>query len=427
MENKLTVVDSFTRRLQVEVPWEELQDKYTVFFQKFSKKVRLPGFRKGKVPPKLVRQQFGAAAEAEFTESAVQEYYQSALENADLEPISQATIRAVQFREGKAFRFEATFEVEPEVTLPSYQKGMKLEQVIYDCDEEDVGRAIDDLRQQQAELRTVEGGSLEENHYLQADLQEVDESGVPLVGRKMEDRYIHLRPEGPLGPENLEKLRGARVGDTRRVVITDDSGLPIHYELTVRGITEQILPDIDDALARQVDPEAENLDQLRANLRRKIQEAFEREGHKRLTHDIADHFVRNAQLEVPTSLFENYVDTLVADLEREGYARNEIDRDAVREEHRASINWNLKWYLLRKQLIEAEGITVDDAAVEERIQEIIAKDETQANQVRNHFRRPENRRSLRQDMISDALFERLKSYARIKVIHKPSRELRKAS
>ena len=117
----------------------------------------------------------------------------------------------------------------------------------------------------------------------------------------------------------------------------------------------------------------------------------------------------------------------MADLEREGYARNEIDRDAVREEHRASINWNLKWYLLRKQLIEAEGITVDDAAVEERIQEIIAKDETQANQVRNHFRRPENRRSLRQDMISDALFERLKSYARIKVIHKPSRELRKAS
>jgi trigger factor len=426
VENELTVVDSFTRRLQVEVPWEELQDKYTVFLQKFSKKIRLPGFRKGKVPPKLVRQQFGAAAEAEFAESMVQEYYQSALENTGAESISQATIRAVQFREGEAFRFEATFEVEPEVTLPSYLKGMKFEQVIYDCDDEDVGRAIEDIRQQQAELRTVEG-ALEENHYLLADLQEVDESGMPLVGRKMEDRYIHLHPEGPLGPENLEKLRGARVGDTRRVVLTNDAGLPIHYELMVREVTERILPDVDDAFTRQVDPEAENLDQLQANLRQKIQEAFERESHKRLTHDIADHFVRNAQLEVPTSLFENYVDTFVADLEREGYAREEIDRDAVREEHRASIIWNLKWYLLRKQLIETEAITVEDAAVDERIQELIAGDETQANQVRNHFRRPENRRNLRQDMISDALFERLKSYAKIKVIHKPSRELRKAS
>ena len=426
MENELTVVDSFTRRLQVEVPWEELQDKYTVFLQKFSKKVRLPGFRKGKVPPKLVRQQFGTAAEAEFAESMVQEYYQSALEDAGVESISQATVRAVQFREGEAFRFEATFEVEPEVTLPSYQKGMKFEQVIYACDDEDVGRAIEDVRQQQAELRTVEG-ALEENHYLLADLQEVDESGMPLVGRKIEDRYIHLHPEGPLGLENLEKLRGARVGDTRRVVLTDDAGLPIHYELTVREVTERILPDVDDAFARQVDPEAENLDQLQANLRQKIQEAFERESHKRLAHDIADHFVRNAQLEVPTSLFENYVDTLVADLEREGYAREKIDRDAVREEHRASIIWNLKWYLLRKQLIETEAITVDDAVVDERIQEIIAADETQANQIRNHYRRLENRRSLRQDLISDALIERLKIYAKVKVIHKPSRELRKAS
>jgi len=426
VENELTVIDSFTRRLQVEVPWEELQDKYTVFLHKFSKKVRLPGFRKGKVPPKLVRQQFGATAEAEFAESMVQEYYQSALEDAGVESICQATVRAVQFREGEAFRFEATFEVEPEVTLPSYQKGMKFEQVIYACDDEDVGRAIEDVRQQQAELRTGEG-ALEENHYLRADLQEVDESGMPLVGRKMEGRYIHLHPEGPLGPENLEKLQGARVGDTRRVVLTDDAGLPIHYELTVREVTERILPDVDDAFARQVDPEAENLDQLQANLRQKIQEAFERESHKRLTHDIADHFVRNAQLEVPTSLFENYVDTLVADLEREGHSKEEIDRDAVREEHRASIIWNLKWYLLRKQLIETEEITVDDAAVDERIQEIIAADETQANQIRNHYRRPENRRSLRQDLISDALFERLKSYAKIKVIQKPSSELRKAS
>ncbi|UCH63785.1 MAG: trigger factor [Fidelibacterota bacterium] len=426
MENELTVVDSFTRRLQVEVPWEELQDKYAVFLQKFSKKVRLPGFRKGKVPPKLVRQQFGAAAESEFAESMVQEYYQSALEDTGVESISQATIRAVQFREGQTFRFEATFEVEPEVILPSYQKGMKFEQITYDCDDEDVGRAIEDIRQQQAELRTVEG-ALEENQYLLADLQEVDESGMPLVGRKMEDRYIHLHPEGPLGPENLEKLRGARVGDTRRVVLTDDAGLPIHYELIVREVTERILPDVDDAFARQVDPEAENLDQLQANLRQKIQEAYEHESHKRLTHDIADHFVRNAQLEVPTSLFENYVDTLVADLEREGYPKEQIDRDAVREEHKASIIWNLKWYLLRKQLIETEEITVADATVDERIQEIIAADETQANQIRNHYRRPENRRSLRQDLISNALFERLKSYAKIKVVHKSSRELRKAS
>lgn len=426
MQHELTIVNSFTRRLQVEVPWEELEDKYTAFLQKFSKKIRLPGFRKGKVPLKLVRQQFGAAAEAEFAENIVQESYLSALEGAGLDPVNQATIRSVQFREGIPLRFEATFEVEPEVSLPAYEKGMKFEQVIYDPDEENVDRAIEDLRQQHAQIRTVEG-ELEENHFLLADLQEVDESGLPLIGRKLENQYIHLHPDGPLGKDNVEKLLGARVGDTRRVVLTSDSGAPTHYELTVRSVTEQILPDVDNAFARQVNQKAENLEQLRTNLRERIEKAFERESNQRLTRDIADHFVRNTQLEVPTSLFENYVDTLIADLEREGRAGEEIDREAVREAHRASITWNLKWYLVRKQLLAEEGITVDDQAVEARVQELVTADESQANQIRNLYRRPENRRNLRQDMISDALFERLKSYAKVKVIHKPSRELRKVS
>ena len=424
MKNEQTVVNSYTRRLQVEVPWEELQEKYGMFFQKFSKRIRLPGFRKGKVPLKLIRQQYGAVAEAEFAESAVQEYYQSALEDTGLEPINQATIRGVQFHEGESFRFEATFEVEPEVILPAYQKGMKFDQIIYTPDEEDVDRAIDDLRRQQAELRTVEGG-LEENHYILADLQEIDNSGMPLVGRKMENRYLHMHPEGPLGPENLKRLLGAGVGDTRRIVLDANSEIPTSYELTVREISEQVLPDVDDAFARQVDPDAENSEQLRANMQQKIQEAFERESHKGLTHEIADYFVRNAELEVPTSLFENYVDTIIADMERQGQIQEAIDRDTIRKEHKADIIWNLKWYLLRKQLIIEENIAVDDAAVDERIESLIVADETQASQIRNYYRRPENRRTLRQDMLSDALFERLKSFAKIKVTKKPSRELRK--
>jgi trigger factor len=424
VQNDLTVVNEFTRRLNIMVPWEELQDKYEAFLQKFSKKVRLPGFRKGKVPPRLVRQQYGGAAEAEFAETMVQESYLSALEDTGLDPINQATIQGVKFNEGTALQFEATFEVEPEVTLPPYKKGFKLEQVIYDRDEEDVDRAIEDLRQQQAELRTVEGG-LEEGHYFLADLQEVDESGMPLIGRKLENRYFHLHPEGPMSRENIEKLRGARVGDTRRVILQTDAGIDTHFELTVREVTERILPDIDDSFARQVDPKAEDLEQLRDSLRERIQAAFERESNKQLTHNLADHFVRNADLEVPTSLFENYVDTVIADLEKEGYQRENIDRDAVRDEHRASIIWNLKWFLLRKQLIEEEEIVVDDQAVEARIKELIEVDETQANQIRNHYRRPDNRRNLRQDMISDALYEQLKTYTKIKVTHKPSRELRK--
>ncbi|MFC1547707.1 hypothetical protein ACFL5M_04170, partial [Candidatus Neomarinimicrobiota bacterium] len=109
------------------------------------------------------------------------------------------------------------------------------------------------------------------------------------------------------------------------------------------------------------------------------------------------------------------------------YASKDIDRESLREQHRASIIWNLKWFLIRKKLLDAEEITTDEEAIEARIQQLIAEDEDKANQIRNYYRRPENRRNLRQDLISDALFEKLKTYIKIKVSHKPSRELRKAS
>jgi trigger factor len=426
VNSEINIVNSYTRQLKVEVPWEELEEKYSTFLQKFSRRVRLPGFRKGKVPLKLVRQQYSATIDAEFAETMVQETYLKALEEKDLDPINQATIQGIQFADGTPLRFEATFEIEPGVELPPYAKGFKVEQLIYDADEEDVNLAIEDLQKQQAELRTVEG-ALEEGYYLLADLQEIEESGMPLIGRKLEDRYFQLIPEGPLGGENFPVLVGARVGDTRRIAIENEDGNKVHYELTVKEITEQILPDIDDNFAKQVDPKAENMEQLRDILNGRIRAAYERESSRKLHTDISDHFVRNTDVEVPESLFENYLDTLVADLERQGYASKDIDRDSLREQHRASIVWNLKWYLIRKKLLEAEEITVDEEAVEDRIKQLMAEDEDKSSQVRNYYRRPENRRNLRQDLISDALFEKLKTYIKIKVSHKPSRELRKAS
>ena len=426
LHNELTDINTFTRRLTVEVPWEELEDEYRAFLQKFTRKIKLPGFRRGKVPPRIVRRQYGNLAEAEFAEGIVQEYYQTSVADSGREPISQATIRGVHFHEGEALRFEATFEVEPEVSLPAYHKGMKFQQIFIDSDDEDVSRAIEEFRIQQAQLQTVEGG-IEEDHFVMLDLQEVDENGTPIIGRKMENQNVHLSPNGPFGGENLASLRGAQVGDIRRVILTDESGTPTHFEVTIRQVSKRLLPDIDDIFAREADAKADNVDQLKENISRRIKASFERQGNKNLTHEIADHFVRNAQLEVPTSMFDNYIDNLIADMEREGYEGASMERTEVVERHKASVNWNIKWYLLRKRLIKEEEITVDDAAVVQRIEGLVTQDEDQAQQIKNFYRRPENRRTLREDILSDRLFDQLKSYAKIKIIHKPSSELRKVS
>ena len=424
MQYDLTEIDSYTRRLKVVVPWEDLEGKYASFLRNFTKKVKLPGFRKGKVPPQIIRRQYGPATEADFAEKTVQEYYVAGLDKTGMEPINQATIRSVHFHEGESLEFEATFEVQPEVKLPNYSKGMKFQQIIFDVEDADQELAIEDLRRQHATLKTIDDGAAED-HFVLADLQEVDEAGTPIIGRKAENQYLQLSADGPFGGENLTRLQGARKGDTRRVIIPAEEGPPTHYEITINQVAERILPDLDDAFARQVDPTSENMDQLGKNMRQRIQESFEREAEQRLTREIADHFVRNAKMEVPASMFESYMDNLIADMEREGDRQGNIDQDAVREQHRASINWNIKWYLLRTRLIKEENITADDETLNLRIDEMAASNASEAQKIKNFYRRPENRRNLREEMLTSTLIEQLKGYAKIKVIHKPSSELRK--
>ena len=424
MQCDVSVINDYTRQLAVAVPWEELEGKYTAFLRKFTKKVKLPGFRKGKVPPQIIRRQFGPVAEADFAESAVQEYYVAGLDESGLAPINQATIREVHFHEGESLRFEATFEVEPEVVLPNYTKGLKFQQIIFDVEDEDVEQAVEDLRRQQATLKTIDDGAAED-HFILADLQEVDEAGTPLIGRKVENQYIQLNADGPFGGENLKRLQGARSGDTRRVTIPSETGSPTNYELTVKQVTERILPDLDDAFARQVDPQAEDFGQLRRNLRQRIQASFEKDAERRLTREIADHFVRGANLEAPASMFENYLENVISEIQRDGIRLEEIDREAVRDEHRASINWNIKWFLLRARLLKEEEIGVDDDAVKQRIEELAAVNGQESQRVRDFYRRPENRRSLKEELLTSRLMARLKEYAKIKVVHKSSKELRK--
>ncbi len=424
MPYDVSEINSYTRRMNVEVPWEDLGDKYAAFLRKFTKRVKLPGFRKGKVPSQIIRRQFGPTAEADFAESTIQEYYIAGLRETGMEPINQATIQSVHFHEGESLKFEATFEVEPELKLPSYRRGMKFQQTIFDVDDTDQELAIEDLRRQHATLKTIEDGAAED-HFVLADLQEVDEAGTPLIGRKAENQYLQLAADGPFGGDNLTRLQGARNGDTRRVIIPTEDGPPTHYEVTINQVAERILPDLDDAFARQADPTAENVDQLRQNLRQRIQVSLERESEQRLTREIADHFVRGTKVEVPASMYESYLDNVIADMEREGAPPENIDRDAVQQQHRASINWNIKWYLSRTRLIKEEDISVDEEALKQRIDEMAENNASEAQKIKNFYHRPENRRNLREEMLTNALIEVLKGYAKIKVTHKPSSELRK--
>jgi len=422
MEFDIRENNSFTREISVTVPWSELEKSFEQMISRFQQKIHLPGFRKGKVPRKVIFQKFTSEIEAEFAQEAIEEYYRKVLENNDITPINQAKIEDLSFAIGEPLEFKATFEVEPGIELFDYQKKFKVKKNIYISDEIDVDQYIEDLRRQFAELKTVETGS-EEGHLLLVDMQEHDRTGIPILGRKVEDRYIKVG-DGIFGGENLSRLTGLKSGD--EVVIEDffesekDSN---KYGLSIKNVQEEILPELNEEFIKKVDTSSKNESELRENIKLRIDTRLERDSELRLKESIIDYFIQNIVMEVPESMVENYVENAL----NEARSNNgeTLDEKEFRENIRPSAIRNLKWYLIRKEIIKSEKLTISDEEVEERINQVVDKSGEEKNRIRRFYRKPSNREHLGQDILDEKLYDHLKLFAKIDEEKVFTKDLRK--
>ena len=126
MNVKLKEINSYTRQITVSVTWEDLESAFEAHIRRFTKKVRMPGFRKGKVPQKVVIQNFGPELEAEFAQDSIEIHYAEALQEHKIVPVNRAKIEDLQFSEGSSLNFKAMVEVEPSIKLPKYNRKTKV-------------------------------------------------------------------------------------------------------------------------------------------------------------------------------------------------------------------------------------------------------------------------------------------------------------
>ena len=177
-------INDYTRELSIDIPWPELESDFNSILKKFSKKIKIPGFRAGKIPKNRLMQQFLPTIEAEFMEDNIQKFYLMAVQQEEMIPVNRAEISDVHFHMNEHFSFMAKFEIEPEVPLPKLKKNsLKVQRTKYVHDEHDVENAITQLRKTHATITTVEEGAIE-GDYLICTLQKLDESGVPIIGKK---------------------------------------------------------------------------------------------------------------------------------------------------------------------------------------------------------------------------------------------------
>lgn len=341
-------------KLTVEVPFEELKGSFDAAYATIAKQVNVPGFRKGKVPARVLEQRFGRAAILEEAiNDALPKAYDEAIRSNNISPVGRPEVDVTSMSDGQPLEFTAEVEVRPEFDLPDYGSV----RVVVDRAEvldEDVSEQVDALRKRFATLKEVDRAGAD------GDLLLVDISGHTPEGDPVEDLAgsalsYELGTDGLL-PGFDDAVRGAAKGDSRTFEFTpmngDWSGIPLTVTVVVGAVRERELPDFDDDFASMAS-EFDTADELRSDIATRLASLKRLEQAAQARDRVQDALLELVDFPLPEGLIAAEVDAHFED----GHDSGPEHRAEVEEQARTAI----KAQFLLDKVAEAEQVTVAEA------------------------------------------------------------------
>ena len=416
-------INDYTRELKVDLTWEEVQPNFNKAAKAFSKKIKMPGFRPGRVPMERLLSQFQANIEAEFMDANFQKYYLAAVQEKKLMPVNKAEIKDVDFRMNQDFSFTATFEVEPEIVIPNMKKNsLQVNRTNYLHDDQDIEDAILQLRKAQASIVTIEDGA-KEGDYLVCSLQKLDDSGVPIIGKKFENQYLRVG-NGSFTDDQKDKLIGLKSGETARLRLpVNEDGGDADYDLVIDRVERENLPELNDDFIKTVNPDLNSIDSLRKDVEKKIIENFKERSQTAYERELSDKAIDFVNPAFAPSMVENYLENLVEDVKKQNNGEP-LDESKVKEQYKSVAERNVKWYAIRKELINSQEMKVEKEDVEEEISRLIQRTPKSEKEIKRFYKKPSNKKRIEDDLMEKKILNYLEQFTQVKEVDVETKKLR---
>jgi trigger factor len=405
--------------LKVSVPAAVMEEKVRIALDEMAGKVALPGFRPGHIPRKVLVQRFGQAVTQDALNDVLQEGYRDALKESGLEPVSPGDMNDVQYKPGEPLTFTVSVEVVPEFGLPNLSEiTAELSQPV--VEEEDVLRMLDDLRESHAVI-APSSDPVDKDSVITFDLQELDENGLPLLGREQKDLELDMTRSN-LGEEFAVRVIGMMPGEM--TVVEFPAHTHAHegqthehkaqrYQVTIRSIRRKELPPLDDDLAKTLNPGVASMDDLKNDLKRYLEVRANHQAHDRMFRAVVDEMLHRTDFTVPPRMLEDYLNHMAEDAAK-GRKRkvDEKEIERFKEEYRASAIWNLRWHLLRKKIIADRQLEVTDDDYQTEVERLAQVDNVKKKEFEKKLT-DEQKERIREDILERKVLGAIESEVQI--------------
>ncbi len=395
--------------LSVEVDADQVSRSIDQAYSRLAPRVRIAGFRPGKAPRPMIEREIGwPTLRQEALDLILPTAYNSALDEAGLDPIDVPRVDVQQFDRGQPMRFTATVSIKPEITLKDY-RDIRVPRPRTEMGDKDVDDAIERLRARFAELHAVER-PVQAGDFLTVDTH-ILKSGAVLIGESQTDAQLEVDKERLINGL-AEGLTGQVPGETRDIRLAlpadypkkDLAGSDVVFRVTMKSIKERRLPPLDDELARQVG-RGETLAELRQEVHDELQDAAHQADEQRFENDVLKALDERMEAEIPEALIDREVNRRLRELESrlqeqgvkmERYLEyTNISLDVLKAEQRPQAVQKVRLELALETVAEHEGLTVSEAEVEGAVTNALAEDDHEghrhqdlrtADPVRAYFR-----------------------------------------
>ena len=385
METNIEEISQVKRRIDVEIEAEEVNKKLDQAYRELSKKVKVKGFRPGKVPRRILEQYYSKHILSDVKSDLIEESFSKVIEETKLFPLGRPSLEDGAIRPGESFKYTIHMEVKPDFELKDYA-GISVEKEILNVSEDDVDKKLEEIRDAHASLTSI----TENREIRNSDYVTIDYEGFwnekPLKDMKGQESLIHVGSKN-FYPEIESGIVGLKKGAEKNIEIDfkEDfhdkrlAGKRITFSITIRDLKKKELPELNDDFAKALGSDMKSFSDLRMRVKEDItlqeERRIDRELKKRLLKKITD----SVDFELPEVAVENEIERSIATIKQNFLLRGVrfesagISEEKMREDLRKGAEQKVKEDLVLSKIANLENISIEEREISESFQRLAAQ------------------------------------------------------
>lgn len=418
MELNVKELSASENEIEVTLKYDEIKSDIEVEVKKQSKKIQLPGFRKGKVPMSVIKKRFGDSLEYEASEKIANNHFWDIAKEKSLNPIGQPAIIELDFKPGEDLRFKVKFEVVPKIEVKDYTD-QKIEIPDFKVKDSDVEKEIEHIIRSNKTLEDIEDVGDDYNYVLNTLIFKLNENGEP-ENENGEKIDIDLTGEG-VNKEILDKSKGKKAGDSfnfsvdEERTIKNDKGeeekITEHfdYKIQINSVKKITFPELNEEFIKKVTKDkASNQEELRKQIGMDIENYYEQKIEDITRGKIISAIIKNNNFTPPATFVDSTLDSIVKN--EEDYFKSQgmknIKREDIKKRYQFMAENDVKWYLLKSEILKKENIQVSDEALKELAEKAAEKIGISSEKMFNYYKNSGQNEKLIDQKLFDFLKEK---------------------